>query len=77
MKNNHKLPTKQTNKWIKFSQAGLQMAVTIVVCSLAGNWLDGKYPNLYPLFTVTLSLLGVFVAVYTIIRQAINMSDKS
>lgn len=75
MKN--KLPTKQLNKWIKFSQAGVQMAATIAVCALAGNWLDGKFPELHPLFTVVLSLFGVFAAMYTIIRQAMNMSDKS
>ncbi|MDO5104282.1 AtpZ/AtpI family protein [Capnocytophaga sp.] len=71
-----KLPTKQLNKWIKFSQAGVQMAATIAICALAGNWLDGKFPELYPLFTVVLSLFGVFAAMYTIIRQAMNMSDK-
>ncbi|ATA67928.1 hypothetical protein CGC48_04335 [Capnocytophaga cynodegmi] len=74
---NYKLPTKQLNKWIKFSQAGLQMAITIAICVFLGDWLDRKFPNLYPLFTVVLSLLGVFVAIYSVIRQVMNMSDKS
>ncbi|WP_041991884.1 AtpZ/AtpI family protein [Capnocytophaga cynodegmi] len=74
---NYKLPTKQLNKWIKFSQMGLQMAIVIAICVFLGDWLDGKFPNLYPLFTVVLSLLGVFVAIYSVIRRVMNMSDKS
>ncbi|MDO4228879.1 MAG: AtpZ/AtpI family protein [Capnocytophaga sp.] len=76
MKNN-KLPTKQLSKWLKFSQAGLQMAVTIAICAFLGDWLDTKFPNSYSLFTVVLSLFGVLVAMYVVIRQVMNMSDKS
>ncbi|ATA74939.1 MULTISPECIES: AtpZ/AtpI family protein [Capnocytophaga] len=73
MKN--RLPTKQLNKWIRFSQTGLQMAVTIVACCFLGVWLDEKYVSLQPLFTVLFSLLGVFVAIYSVIRQVKNFSE--
>lgn len=53
------------------------MAITIAVCVFLGDWLDRKFPDLHPLFTVALSLLGVFAAVYSVIRQVMNMSDKS
>lgn len=71
------LPTKQLSKWIQFSQAGLQMAVTIAVFTLGGVWLDNEYQGVAPLFTVILSLVGVFVAMYSVIRQVINMSKES
>lgn len=71
------LPKKSINKWIKLSNAGLQMAIIITLCVFAGDWIDGKYPNLYPLFTVVLSLFGVFVALFSVIKQVKNISDKS
>lgn len=71
------LPTKQLSKWIQFSQAGLQMAVTIAVFTLLGVWLDDEFQGVAPLFTVILSLVGVFVAMYSVIRQVINMSKES
>ena len=66
----------QLNKWIYFSQAGLQMAITIGVCSFLGVWLDSKLPNDYSLCTVVCSLLGVAGAIYTIIKKAIEMSKE-
>ena len=66
----------QLNKWIYFSQAGLQMAITIGVCSFFGVWLDSKLPNDYSLFTIVCSLLGVAGAIYTIIKKAIEMSKE-
>ena len=66
----------QLNKWIYFSQAGLQMAITIGVCSFFGVWLDSKLPNDYSLSTIVCSLLGVAGAIYTIIKKAIEMSKE-
>ncbi|WP_041987706.1 AtpZ/AtpI family protein [Capnocytophaga canimorsus] len=53
------------------------MAIIITLCVFAGDWIDGKYPNLYPLFTVVLSLFGVFVALFSVIKQVKNISDES
>ena len=62
---NSRMPTKNhLNKWIYFSQAGLQMAITIAVCSFFGVWLDTK-------------LVGVIGAMYSIIRKAQQMTDES
>ncbi|MEB3016730.1 AtpZ/AtpI family protein [Capnocytophaga ochracea] len=69
-KNNH------LNKWITFSQIGLQMAITIAICSFFGVWLDGKFPNEYSLWTVVCSLFGVFGAMYSVIKKAQQMSDE-
>ncbi|SFO22013.1 Putative F0F1-ATPase subunit Ca2+/Mg2+ transporter [Capnocytophaga haemolytica] len=67
----------QLNKWVEFTQVGLQMAVTIVICSYAGVWLDGKFPNQYSLCTVICSLFGVFVAMYTVIKKAQKIGNNS
>lgn len=69
--------TSPINKWLKFSNIGIQMAATIVICVLLGRWLDGKYPNLYPLFTVVLSLFGVFASLYLVYKQVTEMSEKN
>ena len=68
--------TRDINKWIQFSNIGIQMAVTIVLCVLLGQWLDEKCPNLYPLFTVVLSLFGVFASLYLVYKQVKAMSKK-
>lgn len=52
------------------------MAVTIAVCAFFGVWLDEQYPNFSPLFSVALSLFGVLVAMYLVIRQVLNMTDE-
>lgn len=69
-------PTKRLNKWIKFTNAGLQMAIVIAICVFSGDWLDKKFPNLYPLFTVVLSLFGVFASIYSVIRQLKQINDE-
>lgn len=77
MKNSRMSTKNHLNKWIYFSQAGLQMAITIAVCSFFGVWLDTKLPNDYSLCTVVCSLVGVIGAMYTIIRKAQQMTDES
>lgn len=51
----------------KFSGVGLQMLATIGICTWLGTWLDGRYES-GPWGTVVLTLLGVFLAMYQVIR---------
>ncbi|MGP1478240.1 MAG: AtpZ/AtpI family protein [Capnocytophaga sp.] len=74
---NRNKPTNPLNKWVYFSQAGLQMAIQIAICSYFGVWLDQKFPNPYSLCTVGCSLFGVFAAMYTIIKKAQQMNDEN
>ena len=55
----------------KYSGVGVQMLVTIGLCTWLGIWLDEKY-GWSPWATVILSLLGVFAAMYQIIRSVAN-----
>lgn len=60
---------KQLNKYIQFSGLAIQMGVTIGLFTVFGVWLDKKFPNNYSTFTVIFSLIGVFAALYSVIKQ--------
>ncbi|AII51656.1 hypothetical protein N008_06620 [Hymenobacter sp. APR13] len=47
---------------------GFQMLATIGLCTWLGVWLDGRYGS-EPWGTVGLTLFGVFVAMYLVIRE--------
>lgn len=55
------------NNFGKFAGLGMQMLATIGLCTWLGLWLDGRY-QLSPWGTVVLTLLGVFAAMYQVIR---------
>ena len=42
-----------------------------------GIWLDKKYPNEYSGFTIGISLLGVFIALYQVIRKVSQLSKDN
>ena len=63
------------NNWAKFSQVGLQMAVTIALCAFVGNLVYGKYPSLAQWGVAGGSLFGVFAALYHVIKQAKAMNN--
>ncbi|NPA45959.1 MAG: AtpZ/AtpI family protein [Chlorobi bacterium] len=54
---------------IYFSSAGIEMAAIIGLFAYAGHRLDLHYGNETPWWTAFLSLAGVFLAIYRIIRQ--------
>ncbi len=62
-------PKKQLNKYIRLTGVGLQMGVTIYLFVYLGKWLDGKYPNENDLYTMFLTLLGIVVSFYSLLRQ--------
>lgn len=55
---------------------GLEMGIIITISVLAGDWLDKKFPSVSPLFTVVLSLFGVFVAIYNVIRKVNEITKE-
>lgn len=76
MDSNKNRPEKKLDTWIKFSNIGLQMAIIIGLMAYLGVWLDGIYPNKYSVYTIILSLIGVFAALYNVFRQVRNMNDQ-
>ena len=71
---NQKKETKKTlNKALQLSSAGLQMGLTIYLGFLLGKWLDVKFETTYLKQTIT--LLAVFISIYSLIRQANKIND--
>ncbi|ALD22804.1 hypothetical protein AM218_12815 [Hymenobacter sp. DG25A] len=56
----------------RYSGMGIQMLATIGLSTWLGVWLDGRFGS-GPWGTVVLTLLGVFLAMYQVIR---SVSEK-
>ncbi|MHC9089230.1 AtpZ/AtpI family protein [Tenacibaculum sp. IMCC1] len=68
---------KPLNKYIRFTGIALQMGLTIYLGSLLGKWLDQKYPNDNQLYVKICTLVAVFGAIYSVIRQVIKITDNN
>ena len=55
----------------------LQMGVMIAIFTLIGVWLDKKFPNNYQLYTIIFALVGVFGALYSTIKQVLDLSKEN
>lgn len=67
-------PQKQPNQFVKYSQLGIQMAVTIGLGAWGGMKLDERFKNETPVFTIILSLLGVGAGLYLVLKDFIKPS---
>jgi hypothetical protein len=52
------------------------MGLSIYIASLLGTWLDKNYPSDIFAYNKVLTLFAVFGSMYSVIRQAINMSKE-
>lgn len=69
-------PNKKTSsKWIALMNIPFQMGVIIFSFTYLGTWLDEKYTDT-SIFTIILSLLAVFIALYNVIRQVKNLNKE-
>ena len=71
-KNKSSVPKKKANAYMKYSGMAFQMGAIIIAFTYLGQWLDGKYAMETPYWTVGFSLLGVFIALYYLIKDVIN-----
>ena len=60
---------------MRLSGAGLQMGLTIYACNYLGNWLDVKYNQTF--WETSLTLFGVFAAMYLVIIQVLKITDDA
>lgn len=68
-------PKKPYNKYIVFMNIPIQMGVIIFAFTYLGMWLDEKFTH-SSVFTIILSLLSVFIALYNVIRQVKNLNKE-
>ena len=70
-------PEKKTsNNWLALINIPFQMGLIIFVFSYLGNWLDEKFQNPNETYFKVVTLLGVFVAIFQVIRQ-VNQINKN
>jgi len=58
---------------MSLSGAGIQMGITIYLSFKLGEWLDLKFEQNY--IATTLTLVGVFLSIYYLIRQVKKISE--
>jgi hypothetical protein len=68
----------QFNKWLALINIPIQMGIVIFVFSYFGKWLDENYCDSTNAYTKIVTLVGVFLALYNVIRQVnqLNKNDK-
>lgn len=68
---------KEKNKFIVLTGVAIQMGVTIFLGAYFGKMLDEKYPSDKKWFTMSLTILAVFISLYNILIQLkkINKED--
>ncbi|KQS52766.1 MULTISPECIES: AtpZ/AtpI family protein [Flavobacterium] len=67
---------KSLSKWAALMNIPFQMGIIIFAFTYLGMWLDEKYSNNSSTWTIVLSLLSVFIALYNVIRQVKNLNKK-
>jgi ATP synthase protein I len=63
---------KRPNAFLKYSGMTTQMAITIGLAVWAGIKLDQKFPNNYHAWTLTMSMAGVGIAMYMVIKDLLK-----
>jgi len=61
---------------VRFTTIALQMGLTIYLGSKLGEWLDVKFDNQNQLYYKIVTLCSVFIAIFAVIRQVINLTNK-
>lgn len=65
-------PQKQPNNYLKYSNMAIQMAAIIGIGCWGGYKLDQYYANKTPVFTIILSLVSIFAALYVTLKDIIT-----
>jgi len=57
------------NNYVKYSTIGIQMAAAVVITTFLGKYLDSFEWFKFPVFTVIGAIIGVFAAMYYLIKK--------
>jgi hypothetical protein len=66
------MPAKPPNLFFKFSTMAVQMAVIIGLAVWGGQKLDARSGRKTPVWTIVLSLVGIFAAMYLALKDVIR-----
>ncbi len=66
----------QLPKYLSLIGIAAQMGITIYLSAFFGKKLDDKYPNERNYFTIFLTLFGVFMAIFIIIKQLNRINQE-
>jgi len=61
------------NKYLRFASVAFQMIFIIAGGALLGRYLDGETSKVY---TIVFTLLSVVIAMFLVIKEAMNMIKK-
>ncbi|KGO81352.1 putative F0F1-ATPase subunit (Ca2+/Mg2+ transporter) [Flavobacterium cauense R2A-7] len=67
---------KSPNKWLALINIPFQMGIVIFAFAWLGQWLDENHPNPKVYYNKILVVVGVFLALYNVIRQ-VNELNKN
>lgn len=62
-------PDKKRSEGVKYTSMSFKMAAAIAGFSLGGYYADKALELSFPIFTLVLSLTGVFLAIYIVILE--------
>ena len=68
---------KQPNPILKYSNLAIQMGLIIGLFAWGGQKLDSYYTTPKHLFTIILSLTGIGISLYLVLKDFINPKKKS
>ena len=69
-------PKKQLKNVAQLSGIAIQMGVTIYLFVFLGKWLDTKYNNGDKLFIIIMTLLGVGISLYAVLKQINRINNN-
>ena len=61
--------------WFRFAEVGVQFALTIVIGTLVGLWLDHR-AGTSPLFTIVLMLGGFALGTFSLLRTVLGPGSR-
>ena len=62
-------------QFLRFAGVGVQYALTVLVMTAAGIWLDNRFDTA-PIFLLVLLALGFVGATWSLIQQVMRADDK-
>ncbi|WP_242120142.1 AtpZ/AtpI family protein [Aestuariivivens sediminicola] len=68
-------PKKQLKNVAQLSGIAIQMGVTIYLFVLLGKWLDATYNNGQKLYIIIMTLLGVGISLYVVLKQVNRINN--